>query len=373
MCKRTDLAMVVADLGAGGAQRVVLRAAEALIARGYRVAVVTLAGPQSDFYTLPPGVARLSGGGVGVSRNRLIGLWRNVERILALRRALRETGAATVLSFVTQTNVLTILASFGLRTRVVVSERNDPQRQHLSRLWKLLRAQLYRHADAVTINSQHALAALEAAAPQSHPVFLPNPPPPARTPIDPTKPATRLLNVGRLHKQKAQDILLDAFAILLRSHPDVRLSIAGEGEALAALEARAKALGVAGRVEFMGTVVDIDAIYRAASIFVLPSRHEGTPNSLLEAMSYGLPCVVSDASPGLRETIENEREGLVVPVDDAPALAHSLARLVDSPALRARLGAAAHAKIRSYASSSVLEAWEAVLQLSGGRINSAAI
>lgn len=373
MAEQADLAMVVADLGAGGAQRVLIRAAEALMARGHRVAIVTLAGAESDFYRVPLGAARLSAGGVGNSSNLAVGIWQNARRILALRRALRETGAKTALSFVTQTNVLTILASRGLGIHVVVSERNDPQRQRLPRLWEMLRARIYRRAGAVTINSQHALAALEAVAPGTHPVFLPNPSPPLHDPVDPARPARLVLNVGRLHHQKAQDVLLEAFATLARDHPDVRLCIVGEGEALWALKARAGELGVVGRVEFAGTVADVDARYRAASIFALPSRHEGAPNALMEAMSHGLPCIVSDASPGLRDLVKNEREGLVVPVDDAAALAQALDRLVRSPDLRARLGAAAQARIRAEASGSVPGIWESILQLGPGRVRSGAV
>src|SRR5262249_23921643 len=99
MAERADVAMGVADLCAGGAQRVLTRATEMLMTRGHRVAVVTLADSAGDFYALPPGTTRFCAGGVGVSANRLIGLWRNVRRILALRWALRATGAATVLSF----------------------------------------------------------------------------------------------------------------------------------------------------------------------------------------------------------------------------------------------------------------------------------
>jgi glycosyltransferase involved in cell wall biosynthesis len=358
---------VIADLGAGGAQRVLIRATEILLARGYRVVVMTLADQSSDFYRLPPGTLRLCAGGVGVSANRMVGLWRNGARILALRRALRATGARSVLSFVTQTNVLTIMASCRLAMRVVVSERNDPRRQRLPWLWEKLRAWLYRHADAVTINSMDALAALKSSAPGTQPVFLPNPPPPIHPAVDAAQPARRVLNVGRLHPQKAQDVLIDAFALVARDHPGLDLCIAGEGEDLAALKALAADRCVAGRVDFVGTVKDIDAVYDTASIFALPSRHEGTPNALMEAMSHGLPCVVSDASAGLRDLIANEDDGLVVPADDPQALAQALDRLIRSPELRVRLGTAAHAKMRSRSAEAEVDRWEAILALGPAR------
>jgi GalNAc-alpha-(1->4)-GalNAc-alpha-(1->3)-diNAcBac-PP-undecaprenol alpha-1,4-N-acetyl-D-galactosaminyltransferase len=363
MAEHADLAMVIADLGAGGAQRALIRAADALIARRHRIAIVTLDEPANDFYRVPSSALRLSAGGIGESPNPLVGLWRNAKRIRGLRRALQATGAKAVLSFVTQTNILTVLASAGLGLRVVVSERNDPQRQHLPRLWKMLRARLYRYADAVTINSEDAIAALQAAAPGTRPIFLPNPPPDLHPPADAARPARLVLNVGRLHQQKAQDVLLDAFAKVARLRPELRLCFAGEGGALVALKARASELGISGSVDFAGRVEDVDALYRAASIFALPSHHEGTPNALMEAMSHGLPCIVSDASPGLRALIDNEREGLLVPAGDVDALAKALDRLVNSAELRMRLGTAAQAKLGSLHSDLVLDAWEAVLDL----------
>lgn len=367
MAERVDLAMVIADLGAGGAQRVLTRATEMLTARGYHVAVVTLADEASDFFRLPPGTLRLCAGGVGSSANRMVGLRRNVGRIVALRRALRATGTRTVLSFVTQTNILTIIASCGLAMRVIISERNDPRRQRLPWLWERLRAWLYSHADAVTINSIDALGALKASAPGTQPVFLPNPSPPLHSAVDAAQPARHILNVGRLHPQKAQDVLIDAFALVARDHPELDLCIAGEGEGLAALKALAADRCVAGRVNFAGAVTDIDALYGSASIFALPSRHEGTPNALMEAMGHGLPCVVSDASPGLRDLIANEDNGLVVPADDPQALAQALDRLIRSPGLRARLGAAARVKIRSRSAEAEVDCWETILALGPAR------
>ena len=105
-------------------------------------------------------------------------------------------------------------------------------------MWERLRAWLYRYADAVTINSGDAIASLAASAPGTRPVLLPNLPPQPHSAVDAAQPVRRLLNVGRLHRQKAQDTLIDAFAQVARNHPDLELCIAGEGDDLAALKAR---------------------------------------------------------------------------------------------------------------------------------------
>ena len=96
---------------------------------------------------------------------------------------------------------------------------------------------------------------------------------------------------------------------------------------------------------------------------MLPSRVEGTPNALLEAMSCGLPVVVSDGAPGPLELVEDGVTGLVVPVNDAAALAAAMRRLASDGELCCRLGAAARARVSEYDLPRALVAWESVLGL----------
>jgi glycosyltransferase involved in cell wall biosynthesis len=126
---------------------------------------------------------------------------------------------------------------------------------------------------------------------------------------------------------------------------------------------RAEKLKITGRVDWHGVVRDPFIFYRAANIFVLPSRVEGTPNALLEAMSCGLPVIVSDGAPGPLELIEDGVTGLVVPVNDAAALAAALRRLASDEQLRHRLGMAARARISEYHLPQALVAWESVVGL----------
>jgi glycosyltransferase involved in cell wall biosynthesis len=111
-------------------------------------------------------------------------------------------------------------------------------------------------------------------------------------------------------------------------------------------------------------VTDPHAFYHAANFFVLPSRVEGTPNALLEAMSCGLPVIVSDGAPGPLELVEDGVTGLVVPVNDAAALAAALRRLASDGELRSRLGEAARARVSEYDLPRALAAWESVVGLS---------
>jgi glycosyltransferase involved in cell wall biosynthesis len=144
-------------------------------------------------------------------------------------------------------------------------------------------------------------------------------------------------SIGRLHRQKGFDVLLEAFRPLALAHPRGRLIIAGEGPERAALEEKAAALGIAGRVLFTGAVSSPWNVLAAADIFVLPSRYEGMPNALLEAMAAALP-VVATGVGAVPEMIEDGRQGFVVPPQDPQAIAAALDRLSWSPDLRKEMG-----------------------------------
>lgn len=138
---------------------------------------------------------------------------------------------------------------------------------------------------------------------------------------------------------KAFDVLLDAWAIVQRAVPEARLLLVGGGDT-GPWEALAARLGCRTSVTFTGRAERPEDHYSRAAVFVLPSRVEGMSNALLEAQSWGLPCVVSDI-PGNTAVVSDGENGLVAPVGDARALAAALIRLLGDSALRAELGSAA--------------------------------
>jgi glycosyltransferase involved in cell wall biosynthesis len=138
------------------------------------------------------------------------------------------------------------------------------------------------------------------------------------------------LALGRLHPNKGFDVLLAALAQAPRFH----LWLAGEGPDRAALEAQVQTLGIQERVHFLGWRQDIPALLAAADIFVCSSRIEPLGNVVIEAWAAGTP-VVSAAAAGPRELIEDGETGLLVPVDNAKALARAMQGLIDDADLRA--------------------------------------
>jgi len=286
-------------------------------------------------------------------------------RVLALRSIMKKTGAPVVIGLCGSTNIITALAARSLSCRCIISERNDPVLQELDFPWNPLRPRYYNRADVVTANTLAALESMRAYVDPHKLLFVPNPAPEPSDAADSSANSLfsgpTLLIVGRLHQQKAHDVLLEAFAQLAPQFSDWKLSIVGQGELEKPLRAQARALGIAGRVVWHGHVNDPFPYYRQAQIFVLPSRHEGTPNALLEAMCSGIAVIVSDASPGPLELIEDGKSGLVVPANDPLKLRLAIEKLAADPNLRASIAKAARAKVAEYSLPRALLAWERIM------------
>lgn len=158
---------------------------------------------------------------------------------------------------------------------------------------------------------------------------------------DPARDEAALLSVGRFTYPKDPETLLRAAARLPAG--GWRLQLVGDGPDRERLEELQRELGLEHAVEFLGARDDVPALLAAASAFVLSSRSEGLPLSVIEAMAAGLPIVASDVG-GLHELVEDGSSGLLVPAGDVDALADALRRLVADPAERQRLGNAARAR-----------------------------
>jgi glycosyltransferase involved in cell wall biosynthesis len=155
--------------------------------------------------------------------------------------------------------------------------------------------------------------------------------------------------VARLAEQKGIDTLLDALPRLLDATPDTHLLVVGDGPSRAALEARARRLGIATAVDFLGYRSDVEAIYAALDIMVMPSRHEGFGLAFIEAMAMGVP-VVGARVVGSVDAVHDGITGLLVPPDDSAALAAAILRLFEDPQLRRRIVDEARRWVRCHCS-----------------------
>lgn len=178
-----------------------------------------------------------------------------------------------------------------------------------------------------------------------------------------------VLFLGLVGRRKGVFDLLPAMARAVVDAPQLRLLLGGNGE-VAQAQQQADELNLGKQVQFLGWVAgeQKEQLLRQADVYILPSHNEGLPMSVLEAMSYGLP-VVTTRVGGIPELVTDGEDGLLVDAGDVAAIAAALVRLAQQPAERARLGAAARARVlAAYSDATVLPQLERVYaEVSAGR------
>jgi glycosyltransferase involved in cell wall biosynthesis len=150
-----------------------------------------------------------------------------------------------------------------------------------------------------------------------------------------TDPATlyahkKIISTGRLIDDKGFDVLIEAFARVANDIPGWKLYIYGEGPAKKSLKNLIDILDMKKRVILKGQTEDVQAELLQSSFFALTSKAEGLPMSLIEAQSCGLPCISTDCAPGIREIVNEYRNGYIAPVGDVPVLSRHIRRLAQN-------------------------------------------
>jgi len=327
--------IVIHSLSGGGAERVAADLSAYWVERGYRVAVVTQTGADSDVYALHPSVRRFALGTAAFSKGRVSGGLANLRRLWLLRRLLKRERPSIVLGMMTTASVLAIAAARGLPCRVIATEHTHPPSQDLSPAWLRLRRWAYPRAFKVVALTSGTARWLEQHVPGSAVAVIPNS---VRWPLEQGQPLLeppakagrlRLLAVGRLHPVKGFDILICAFQAIAGYFPEWDLVILGEGTERDALQAQADQAGLSARVSLPGRAGNVADWYGQSDLYVLSSRVEGLSNTLLEAMASGLAAVAFDCETGPREIVRHGIDGILVsPSEDEEALAAHLSDMM---------------------------------------------
>ena len=358
-------------LRAAGAERVLTLLANVWAAKGWEIVVLTMEPPgQKPFYPLAPSVVVRPLDLMRDSAGPVSGLLNNVRRVRAIRRAMVEAAPDVVISFIDGGNILSILATRGLGIPVVISERTDPSRRSLGRVWGLLRDLTYPLASVAVFQSQAVLAWFPPRV-GSRGRVIPNPvalPPPAG-PSAEGREARRVVTLGRLHPVKGFDLLLPAFKAALAEVPGWTLDIWGDGPEREPLGRLAGELGLGEAVRFRGLTDDPYQVLRGSDLYILSSRAEGFPNALVEAMACGLPVISTEFGGAARDIVQDGVNGLLVPSEDPQAMAAAMVRLMRDPEERRRLGARAMEVVQRYSTDRVVALWEEAVAAarSGGK------
>lgn len=351
------ITMVVPSLGCGGTERIVATMANYWVKQGKLVTVLTCDSENvTPFYSLEENVKHRALNILGESKNYFSSITNNLSRIIILRNAIKQSTPNIVISFLAKNNVRVLLATRGLKIPVIVSERSDPSVATLTRIWKLLIGWTYAWAVRISVFTRQAGASF-ARSLQHKISAIPNPIAELGETVISCNEGYSIVSVGRLEEEKGVDLLIQAFALVVKKMPDATLTIWGEGSQKSKLYLLSKDLKIADKVFFSGVTKNINQAFEDTTIFVQASRCEGFGNALCEAMAMGLP-VISTACSGPQEIIRHNYDGLLVPVNDIDALAAAIIDLLNDKEKRIQLAKAAPEVIERFSLKNVMNQWD---------------
>ena len=347
---------VIPALRDGGAERVITRLSAAIAEKGYEVYVLEFFRPTSG-YELADSV-HLHSMFQNEDEYRQTSFW---QRNKMMRSHIVSVQPDVVIPFLEYVCQKTQIALIGTKyfKRVVVTLRVTPTIGNaLHKLRRTISIALSCACIAQTKSQRDHLPSFL----MKKTFVIANPMDDIEVPFKENTDRFTFVAAGRLTPQKNYPLMLKAFA-QVAMHRDVHLEIYGRGPQAAELEALIEELKIADYAKLMGYSKDIIADYRKANVFLLTSNWEGMPNSLMEAMALGMPCIATDCPTGPAELISNGNNGILLPVNDEQALVDAMLKAADDVSLRCRLGSAARSSIRAeYNLEKITEQWFSVMR-----------
>jgi GalNAc-alpha-(1->4)-GalNAc-alpha-(1->3)-diNAcBac-PP-undecaprenol alpha-1,4-N-acetyl-D-galactosaminyltransferase len=336
------IALVIASLQSGGAERVAVNLVNGFAMEGDDVTLITLASEKSDFYNVPDNVSRVAFDCMAESKGLLSALRRNRERVSLIKDTLRTLIPDVTISFCTETNILVLLAGKRLGTKIVITEHLDPVKASYGPVWETLRRCTYPVADclvSVSNGVRQGFSWMPASKNRViyNPISVPEPSDKVDVPEVCDESKKWITSMGRLENQKGFDLLLDAIAIIREHLKDWQVCIIGDGPLRSEIETKIRDLELDELVVLTGRLKQPHDLIRRSKIFIMASRFEGFPMAHAEALMCGVPVVATDCPSGPSEMIETGVNGILVPTESPVDLTAALLELIEDTKLRARM------------------------------------
>ena len=324
-----NIVFAVPAMGFGGAERVVSILANEF-SKQHNVSIILLSGKEEVAYKLEKEV------NIIVIPKALTVL----KRWKKFRTVCKQLQTEVVLAFMTGVGVMATASLVGTGIPVIVSDRCDPYAKDMQLSAKLRFINYFTKylTKGYVFQSSGAKNYYPKVVRKKSCIIL-NPLNTENFPnYDIETAENKVVSVGRLHEQKNQKLLINAFAKSKYSI-DYTLHIYGEGKLRDDLQAQINDLGLQGKVVLEGNNSNVLNELVKSKLFVFTSNYEGLPNALMEAMALGLPCISTDCSPGgARMLIDDGENGLLVPCDDLDSLVSAMDKLYDDNAICAKMG-----------------------------------
>lgn len=355
------ICFTVSTLSSGGAERVAAILCNAWAANGHHVTLIpTFSERVEVFYKLDPAVNLVFLADRTKQRSNVV--LKQVSRLNALRKLLREEQPDVVVSFLTNVNIAVLMASAGLKAKTIVCERNDPYFEPAGRVIKIMRKITYAWADLVTVQTNELAQRFAKDNPSFNVEVTPNPLPAELMNIhkqEKQKDKLTIVGMGRLEPQKGFDMLIDAFASVKHKYENCELWIWGEGFLRKELEKRIETNGLTQSAFLPGRTSKAWQVLSEADVFVLSSQFEGMPNVMMEAMCIGIPVVAFNCPSGPADLSQGGTTAVLVEKNNIEKLAEGIGKLVGDHAWRAAIAEEGQRSIKeNYSIGKILGIWD---------------
>ncbi|ARJ56761.1 glycosyltransferase [Campylobacter cuniculorum] len=341
------ITFIIATLNSGGAERVLVTLANALC-KEHEICIIKFH-KEDSFYPLEHEICVKT-----LPEFRFDTIYHKIasrfKKFFALRLALKESKSDVFISFLDTTNIACIVAKWGLRTPLIISEHSH-QSYLKPKIWRFLRRMSYPYANALTVLSSSDKNYYENFVKRV--ILLPNP---CHFTLENKefKKENLVLFVGRLDKNKNPQMFIRAFENLEENlRQNCEFIVAGDGELKEELKLRAKGLNI----KFLGKVEDIKSLYERAKVLCLCSFIEGLPTVLIESLYFEVCRISSAYTAGAKDLIEDLKDGFIVPCDDDLAMAERISLVLNDEQLRLNLVCEAKKRCENYEISNIKEKW----------------
>ena len=350
------------DNMAGGVERMAISIMNEMVQRGHKISLLTW--DYHDAVTFYPLSKKVNWFKINLGEPLEKASWSiRIKRAVLIRKMVSDTSPDLVLAFQHGTFFSLKIYTLGLGVAFIAAERNAVSiYKYISAgRYKNLIMQSFRLADQITVQLPSYT--------KDYPKYLqkkinviPNRVEQIKLDVlskNKVKPRKLLLAVGRLSFQKNFKLLIDCFKNLSRDFPEWDLVIAGDGDEFEMLEQLVIHSSINNRITLLGSVVDVETLYLNADLFCLTSLWEGFPNSLAEALSYGLPSVGFSESLGVNELIIDNHNGLLAKGNNnEESLLNALRTLMSNSKLRDEMSANAINSMKRFKPKKIYDQWE---------------
>lgn len=340
----------------GGAERVLCNLANQFIKKGYITFFVTSYWTK-DEYQLDENVERYNLD----EHNRENFLSKNVIRIKNLKKIIKKVKPDVIISFLPESIFRVILVTMTMHIPIVISVRNDPQKEYACRSYKLLARMLYMKADWIVFQTEEAKKWFSPKIQKKSSIIL--------NQVDEKffmskkEDEEYYCALGRLVEQKNYPMMIKVFSKFVSKYPSEKLYIYGEGILKKELQKLIKIQGMENNIFLKGLTSNPQDILARAKGFIITSDYEGMPNTLLEAMAVGIPVIATDCPcGGPKMVIKNDENGILIPVGDEEALFKALVKVENDKIFRKKIGGKARMYANCYRPDIIFEEWEDIVK-----------